>query len=197
MLNLDAIRKKLLHKSNPEEFFSSLDLISLSEVENRTDLIKTFKCSKNQDLERYLLEKAIDSDKRANAKTHLLVNNRIKTPEVVGYFTLTMKPILTDGISKEMIKKIDGFSKDRKCVYFYLIGQLGLSDKYIGSKLGYILLFSAIEMIEQSTKIIGGRYILVDAFNCKPVIEFYNRNGFTKLATSEDNILSQKMIYKI
>ena len=96
-----------------------------------------------------------------------------------------------------MIKKIDGFSKDRKCVYFYLIGQLGLSDKYIGANLGHLLLFTAIDMIEKSYKIIGGRYILVDAFNCKPVTEFYNKNGFTKLATSEDSTLSIKMIYKI
>jgi len=96
-----------------------------------------------------------------------------------------------------MIKKIDGFSKDRKCVYFYLIGQLGLSDKYIGSNLGHLLLFTAIDMIEISQKIIGGRYILVDAFNCNPVVEFYNRNGFTKLATSDKNSVSIKMIYKI
>lgn len=166
-------------------------------MKNRHDLINTFKCSKNLDLEEYLSKKAIDSDDRGNAKTHLLVNNQLETPEIVGYFTLTIKPILTDGISKEMIKKIDGFSKDRKCVYFYLVGQLGLSDKYIGSNLGHLLLFSAIDMIEESQKIIGGRYILVDAFNCKPVVEFYNRNGFTKLITSEDDSISIKMIYKI
>lgn len=148
-------------------------------------------------MEEYLSQKAIDSDERGNARTHLLINNKLSTPEIVGYFTLTIKPILTNGISKEMIKKIDGFSKDRKCVYFYLIGQLGLSDKYIGSNLGHLLLFTAIDMIETSQKIIGGRYILVDAFNCKPVVEFYNRNGFIKLATSEENLVSIKMIYKI
>jgi len=144
-----------------------------------------------------LSQKAIDSDERGNARTHLLINNQLSTPEIVGYFTLTIKPILTDGISKEMIKKIDGFSKDRKCVYFYLIEQLGLSDKYIGSNLGHLLLFTAMDMIETSQKIIGGRYILVDAFNCKPVVEFYNRNGFTKLTTLEENPISIKMIYKI
>ena len=172
-------------------------MIALSEVENKYELIKTFKCSKNPDLEEYLSQKAIDSDERGNAKTHLLINNQLSIPEIVGYFTLTIKPILTDGISKEMIKKIDGFSKDRKCVYFYLIGQLGLSDKYIGSNLGRLLLFSAIDMIERTQKIIGGRYILVDAFNCKPVVEFYKRNGFTRLITSEDDSKSIKMIYKI
>jgi len=52
-------------------------------------------------------------------------------------------------------------------------------------------------MIEESQKIIGGRYILADAFNCKPVVEFYKRNGFTKLVTSKDDSISIKMIYKI
>ena len=108
-----------------------------------------------------------------------------------------MKPILTDGISKEVIKRIDGFSKNRKCIYFYLIGQLGLHDDYIGQGIGEFLLFTAIEMIEKSHATIGGRYILVDAINCTPVTDFYERNGFTKLITQETNKESQKMIYKI
>ena len=95
---------------NPEEFFASLDLVTLSEVENKHDLISTFRCSKNLDLEEYLSQKAIDSDERGNARTHLLINNHLSTPEIVGYFTLT------DGISKEMMKKIDG------CSGFFLKG---------------------------------------------------------------------------
>ncbi len=118
-------------------------------------------------------------------------------PEVVGYFTLTIKSILTDGISKEVIKRVDGFSKNRDCINFYLIGQLGLSDKYIGNGLGDYLLYDAINLIEYSNVIIGGRYILVDAFNCKPVIHFYERNGFIKLETLENSPSSIKMIYKI
>ena len=108
-----------------------------------------------------------------------------------------MKPILTDGISKEVIKKVDGFSKNRKCIYFYLIGQLGLHDDYIGKGIGEFLLFSAINLIEDAHQSIGGRYILVDAFACRPVIDFYERNGFTQLITQEESKQSIKMIYKI
>ena len=108
-----------------------------------------------------------------------------------------MKPILTEGISKEVIKKVDGFSKNRKCIYFYLIGQLGLHDDYIGQGIGEFLLFNAISLIEESHLIVGGRYILVDAFNSLPVLHFYEQNGFTKLVTQEDNENSVKMIYKI
>lgn len=135
----------------------------------------------------------MDFGHRGTSKTHLL----LKENHVIGYFTLSMKPILTEGISKEVIKKVDGFSKNRKCIYFYLIGQLGLDDDYIGKGIGEFLLFNAITLIEDANFLVGGRYILVDAFACKPVIEFYEKNGFTKLVTQEDNKSSVKMIYKI
>lgn len=165
----------------------------LAHIENSQNLIHTFKCSKNKDLENFLHHKALDFGKRGTSKTHLLIKDEI----VIGYFTLSMKPILTDGISKEVIKKIDGFSKNRKCIYFYLIGQLGLHDDYIGKGIGEFLLFNAIDLIEQSHTFIGGRYILVDAYACKPVIDFYERNGFTSLVTEDENNMSVKMIYKI
>ena len=144
-------------------------------------------------MEDFLHHKAIDFGERGTSKTHLLM----KDDTVIGYFTLSMKPILTDGISKEVIKKIDGFSKNRKCIYFYLIGQLGLHDEYIGKGIGEFLLFNAIDLIEQSHTYIGGRYILVDAYACTPVIDFYERNGFTSLVTQEERESSVKMIYKI
>ncbi len=155
--------------------------------------MQTFKCSKNKDLEDFLHNKALDFGERGTSKTHLL----LKDNNVIGYFTLSMKPILTEGISKEVIKKVDGFSKNRKCIYFYLIGQLGLHDDYIGKGIGEYLLFNAINLIEDANFAIGGRYILVDAFDCTPVIHFYEQNGFTKLVTQEDNDTSIKMIYKI
>jgi len=155
--------------------------------------LQTFKCTKNRDLEAFLHDKALDFGKRGTSKTHLLLNDN----KVIDYFTLSMKPILTEGISKEFIKKVDGFSKNRKCIYFYLIGQLGLHDDYIGKGIGEFLLFSAINLIEDANYIVGGRYILVDAFACTPVIRFYEQNGFTRLVTEENNIDSVKMIYKI
>jgi len=183
----------LLTKNSIEEFLSRLALIPLAQIPNPQSLIDTFVCTKNEDLETFLHDKAIDFGKRGTSKTHLLINDET----IVGYYTLSMKPILTEGISREVIKKIDGFSKNRKCIYFYLIGQLGLHDDYIGKGIGEFLLFNAIEMIERSHALIGGRYILVDAYASEPVIDFYERNGFTRLVTQEDNPTSIKMIYKI
>ncbi len=183
----------LLIKDNLEEFLASLTLIPLNQIESPEALLQTFKCSKNSDLEEFLHTKALDFGKRGTSRTHLL----IRDDRVIGYFTLSMKPILTDGISKEVIKKIDGFSKNRKCIYFYLIGQLGLHDDYIGRGIGDFLLYNAFDLIEDANKSIGGRYILVDAINSPPVLHFYKKNGFTRLITQEENSNSVKMIYKI
>ncbi len=183
----------LLTKDNLEDFLSTLSLVPLAHIENPQNLLHSFKCSKNKDLEEFLHRKALDFGKRGTSKTHLLIKDDI----VIGYFTLSMKPILTEGISKEVIKRIDGFSKNRKCIYFYLIGQLGLHDDYIGKGIGEFLLFNAIDLIEQAHASIGGRYILVDAYACTPVIHFYERNGFTLLATEDENSMGVKMIYKV
>jgi GNAT superfamily N-acetyltransferase len=183
----------LLTKDNLEDFLSTLSLEPLAYIENPHNLLHSFKCTKNKDLEEFLHSKALDFGKRGTSKTHLLIKDDV----VIGYFTLSMKPILTEGISKEVIKKIDGFSKNRKCIYFYLIGQLGLHDDYIGKGIGEFLLFNAINLIEQAHVNIGGRYILVDAYACDPVIHFYERNGFTSLVTEDENSSSVKMIYKI
>ncbi len=121
----------------------------------------------------------------------------VPDPSVPAPAATCAKPILTNGISKEFIKKVDGFSKNRKCIYFHLIAQLGLDDSYIGNGLGDYLLYSAINLIEDANKIVGGRYILVDAFNCNPIIHFYNRNGFMELPTIEEDKNSIKMIYKV
>ena len=180
-------------EDNLEDFLSILSLVPLSHIDNPHALLQTFKCSKNKDLEDFLHHKALDFGKRGTSKTHLL----LKDEQIIGYFTLSMKPILTEGISKEVIKKIDGFSKNRKCIYFYLIGQLGLHDDYIGQGIGEFLLFNAISLIEDSHLIVGGRYILVDAFDCLPVPHFYEQNGFTKLVTQEESDLSVKMMYRI
>jgi len=106
-------------------------------------------------------------------------------------------------LSKSKIQKIDGFDKNRKCLYFFLIGQLGLDDKYLKTtlktdnlkfSLGDLLLSYAIDKIKQAQTIIAGRYILVDAITHDKVINFYKSNGFEILL---QNQTTTKMIKKL
>jgi len=118
----------------------------------------------------------------------------IEKLKVVGYFSLSISVLLTNNLSKNQIKKIDGISKNKNCLYFYLIGQLGVSDFYIDMKVGSLLLSYAINEIKKAQKVVGGRYILVDAINHLKVINFYQNNGFKILFEDRETI---KMVYKL
>jgi len=116
------------------------------------------------------------------ARTFVLVNN--SKNEVVGYFTISMKSLSTNGMSKISIKKIDGVSNSRVCIHSFLIGQLGISDNYGEYKLGTLLLDDAFSKVEMAHDLVAGRYILVDAVNHKKVIKFYTEYRFALLDTN-------------
>ena len=178
-----------------ESLYSTFQLLPLKEVS--TSLQNTFTCEINSDLTNFIHSIADDFEERQIARTFVLINN--EQNEVVGYFTISMKSLSTNGISKTSIKKIDGVSNSRVCIHSFLIGQLGISDNYAEYKLGTLLLDDAFSKIEMAHDLVAGRYILVDAINHKKVINFYKEYGFALLDTNiEDSENgSIRMIYKI
>ena len=181
-------------ESQKESLYATFELLPLQEVSPH--LLSTFNCKINSDLTNFIHSVALDFQMRQIARTFVLVNS--SENEIVGYFTISMKSLSTNGMSKTSIKKIDGISNSRVCIHSYLIGQLGISDNYAQYKLGTLLLDDAFLKIEIAHDLIAGRYILVDAVNHEKVINFYIDNGFTLLDTnleeSEDD--SRRMIYK-
>ena len=178
-----------------ESLYATFQLLPLSEVD--FELLNTFICEINSDLTSFIHLAAHDYEKRQIARTFVLVN--YAKNEVVGYFTISMKSLNTDGMSKTSIKKIDGVSNSRVCIHSFLIGQLGISDNYAKYKLGILLLDDAFSKIEMAHDLVAGRYILVDAVNHKKIINFYTEYGFTLLDTNikESENRSMRMIYKI
>ena len=178
-----------------ESLYSNFHLLPLREVE--PSLLNTFRCNINSDLTNFIHSIAYDFEERQIAKTFVLVNN--DKNEVVGYFTISMKSLSTNGMSKTSIKKIDGISNSRVCIHSFLIGQLGISDKYAEYKIGTLLLDDAFSKIEMAHDLVAGRYILVDAIKHIKVINFYKEYGFTLLDTNleESENGSVRMIYKI
>ena len=178
-----------------EALYATFKLLPLGEVE--PSLLNTFNCKINSDLTNFIHSIALDFEERQIARTFVLVNN--DKNEIVGYFTISMKSLSTNGMSKTSIKKIDGISNSRVCIHSFLIGQLGISDNYAEYKLGTLLLDDAFSKIEIAHDLVAGRYILVDAINHEKVLNFYTENGFALLDTnveeSEDG--SIRMIYKI
>ncbi|MCB4759145.1 MAG: hypothetical protein LGB53_03395 [Sulfurovum sp.] len=163
-----------------DELFS---LFSLSEIiENKNSrggvkkLLKTFSCTRNRDLQDFLYNKAVTFEKNLRSRTYLYINNT--TQEVAAYFTITINTLHTDSISPEVIELLDGYKNDVASIPCFLIGQLGKSDKFEPRKIGEYILNDAIEIIDQSQKSLGGRFILLDAINKEQVIKFYEANAF-------------------
>ena len=72
-------------------------------------VFSTFSCDKNLDVERFLLEQSINFTKKNQSVTYVVL-----TPEegqIIGYFTITIKPITVNGdsFSNTVKKKIEKF----------------------------------------------------------------------------------------
>lgn len=184
-----------------EQYYQSLSLISLSELiglykeETIISLLSTFQCNINCDLEIFLhhRDKALSFEKRNITRTYLYVS---ETKELVAYFTLSLNVLSTSNLSKSIIKKLDGIDKNRSEIACYLIAQLGKSDR-CPHQIGAHILSDAIDTVKDTSMLVGGRFIVLDAVNHDKVIRFYESNNFIVLPTTSTSQQSIKMYYPL
>ena len=173
------------------EFDDAFSLYQLSELIEHSsskrkvrELLQTFPCTRNIDLQDFLHNKALTFEKHLRSRTYLYVDNATKA--VAAYFTVAISTLHTDGISSEVIKMLDGYQDDTKSIPCFLIGQLGKSDQYQTAQIGEYILEDAIEIIDDLHYAVGGRFILLDAVNIPKVIEFYQDSLFFPIEQSID-----------
>lgn len=172
--------------------FQLSEIIAKSPSKRKTkQLLETFSCSKNLDLQDFLHNKALTFEQHLRSRTYLYFDNQTK--EIIAYYTIAISVFFTDGMSKEVIKLLDGYKDDIKTIPCFLIGQLGKSDKYESFKIGEYMLSDALEIIDKSHQELGGRFILIDSVNNPKVLSFYKENSFVALENDE-NSESIKMI---
>jgi len=147
--------------------------------------IERFKCQDN-DVEKFLKEKALEFDKRNKSRTYLLFDTDDSDDIIIlGYFTVTMKSLkLSPALSKSKIKKIDGFRSDIKETESVLIGQLGKNQDYKTRIEGKTILKTALEIVYASCELIGGRIVFLECANNEKVVKFYEDNNFVFLQES-------------
>lgn len=173
-------------------FFPLSEIIQTLPSKTKTkELLETFMCSKNADLQDFLHHQAMTFEKHLRSRTYVYVDNEAK--EIAAYFSIAIYMLDTDDISSDVILMIDGYKDDVKTIPCFLIGQVGKSDKYETFKIGNYILADAVEKIDQAQRLLGGRFILLDAINDSKVIEFYQQNTFIPI---EENVIleSIKMI---
>ena len=178
------------------EFFGShscyklADLLDTHSTNQAKKILKTFSCAKNADVQDFLHNKAITFERNLRACTYLYVSNADKS--VAAYLTLGIKSLLTDDLSDETIKFLDGYTSEILSIPCYLVAQLGKSDscKY---KIGKFLLDDALSIIDKSHDSLKGRFVLIDSVNDDRVINFYKESSFIAIE-NDKNLKSIKMI---
>ena len=152
------------------------------------DSISLFTCM-DKDVETFLKQKAFDFERRNKSRTYLIINDDCGV--ILGYYTLSLKALPFNGsVSKNIVKNIDGFSKDGKAIGMVLIGQFG-KDMLLAKNIDGRKLFNiCMETTYAAQKIIGGRFVLLECRDIEKVTSFYKRFSFNFLQyDSQDNYM--------
>ncbi|PTX16371.1 hypothetical protein SAMN04488598_10746 [Halanaerobium congolense] len=163
--------------------------------------ISFFYCERNQDIENFIKNgsrgydsTAVMLEEKGITRTYFLIDEDDfqETNEILAYFSITLKELeFTADISRSRVKKIDGISGNRDSVIVYLIAQLAKNDLYQSEIKGEEIIDRAINIIERSQKLVGGRIIMVECENNDSLIEFYEKHGFKSLQVNSSNGLLQ------
>lgn len=160
------------------------------DIQNLTDLLSSFSCEKDKDVEIFLHNRAIEFERINKARTYLACDNNALLTEgkfvILGYFSVSLKVLeLSDDLSNRKRKMLDGLSSKlhRKVINSipcYLIGQLAKNSN-IPDELsinGADLINCAISVIHSAEILVGGRYVLIECRNESKLLKFYAENQF-------------------
>lgn len=151
------------------------------------ELLSSFSCPLNPDVEYFLRSKAIDFSKQGFSQTHLVFASYKGDPALVGYFTLANKyiTIKSDILKGRLRKRINKFSvfdvvTRSHCLSAPLIGQLGKNYSNGLNKLisGGELLKLACEKVAKIQLELGGRFVYLECEDKEKLLDFYRENGF-------------------
>lgn len=182
---------------NIREFFNNSESSEIGEDMLKT-VLSNFSCPKNSDVERFLKEQAIDFTKKNQSVTYLVFSEDYT--ELLGYFTLTTKPIsininseTADKFSNTVRRKISRVSEfdeitETYTLSAYLIAQLGknYTDQANQHITGTQLLDLAINQIRDIQFLTGGMVMFLEAENHSKLMQFYKeKNGFKQFDIRE------------
>ena len=175
-----------------------------------SELLSSFSCVKDADIENFLHNRAIEFEKLSKARTYLVMDADDLTtgkdhPAIYGYVSLALKILTVPGeVSNRMRKELDGFSakihgqqiSDFPC---YLIGQLSKNSSVEHNPLsGKALLDSAFDIIATATDAVGGRYTMIECRDEEKLLKFYHDNAFSEIdRIPDDDVPMVQMIRKI
>lgn len=160
--------------------------------------IANFSCSKDEDIEYFIKNKAISFERKGKARTFIIFDEDANdvSKAILGYFTLAITVLeVPETLSNMQRKKLDGMSAKKygtvlKSFPAILIGQFAKNDFACNSFSGDLLMSFCFSKILEGQKILGGRVLLVECKNVTKLLDFYSEYGFNVIAESNgDNKL--------
>jgi len=155
-------------------------LIAALPPEELSEIISSFSCKRDIDVESFLKDEAVMYEKKHLSRTYLMFAEDA-SQELDAYFTVAVSGMNVSGpeCSNELRKKMninDGFAQS------YLIGQIGKRDGG-PSGLGRSALLCAMDTIIGANLKAGCRVVRLD---CKPsLIKYYTDSGFANTGKDE------------
>lgn len=146
---------------------------------------KGFTC-KDEDITEFFTQDYADYAYQLLGKSYCFV--KPDTSEIVCAFTVANSSVKVDSLPSNLRNKLNRKIPNAKRRLQYpavLVGQLAVSDLFSGHHVGDELLdFIKSWFIDPLNKT-GCRYVIVDAVNHPKVFEYYQRNGFKFLFSSD------------
>lgn len=163
------------------------DLIEQIGEDDVKNLLSSFSCPLNPDVESFIKYKAIEFSLHGFAKTHLVFWKCKNESELVGYYSIAQKSFtLSKGsVSNSLYKKLSQYGTYDNAIQKYiisslLIGQIGKNFSSGNDTLisGDELLSLALDKVKLIQNESGGRYTYLECEDTPKLINFYERNGF-------------------
>lgn len=178
-----------------------------------TQILSSFSCKQDEDIENFLHNKAIEFERLSKARTYLICDAEqlaaddfyLDQLKIYGYVAIALKILsVPEDWSNRKRKELDGLSakfhgepiKDFSC---YLIGQLSRNSNVPHDSIsGAELLQVAYDVIAAAVDAVGGRYMMIECQEKDELINFYSENGFEEIQRSSDGVHTMvQMIRKI
>lgn len=143
------------------------DTINTTAEERIDEILSSYSCPLNRDVEYFLKNKAKEFSKQRIASTYLIFTSYQDEPVFIGYFSIAQKTMF---ISR---KNIPSESFKRR------INKFG---EYNPDLKGYVL---SLEQVAEIQALSSGKFTYIECEDKEPLIRFYTDNGFRKIANRE------------
>lgn len=180
-----------------------LDMLEEVEEDAVMDILSTFHCPLNMEIENFLKKRAVEFAKKKISVTYLVFNNK---NSLVAYITLAHKPTLIpcQSMSKSTLRKLNRFSlmkpnEDNLNISAFLVAQFGKDttvpkqDNICGSE----LMNMCLEILIDVQRRIGGSVVFLECEDNEKLMQFYSEQKFkfyNKRNSSEGIVYNQLLL---